>query len=158
MELISARLKSVGDLVSSRRLGRIVVISRSGEIIGKVREIRTKGFNVEGIIISKPYSAAKEFIDRSFIKVLNQNEALLNINPVTSLKGLSVYDISGRKLGKVVKVLRKDNSNSFSSIVVKNRFYSRPILIGKDKIDIMWIILFILFNSEIGGIPNFTYT
>lgn len=105
--------------------------------MGKVTEIRTKGFSVEGIVVSKQYPGGQEFIDKSFIKVLNQNEALLNINPVTNLKGLSVYDTSGRMLGKIVKVLRKDNRNEFTSIVVKNKFYSRSILIPKDKIDIM---------------------
>lgn len=124
-------------MVSSRKLSRIVVISKSGEIIGRVKEIRTKGFNVEGIIISKPFSTYYQFVDRPLIKVLNRNQALLRINPVTSLKGLSVYDTSGRKLGKVTKVMRHDNSNNFTSIVVKNKFYSRQILIEKDKIDIM---------------------
>lgn len=137
IELISSKLKSIGELVSSRRLGKIVVISKSGEIIGKVREIRTKEFNVEGIIVAKPFSRYYEFIDKQSIKVFNQNEVLLKINPVTSLKGLSVYDTSGRRLGKVKKVMRSDNNNDFTSLVVKDKFYSKALLIEKDKIDIM---------------------
>jgi sporulation protein YlmC with PRC-barrel domain len=137
MDLISNKYKSIGELISSRRLKNIVVISKSGEIIGKVREVRMKDFKVEGIILVKHLNLSPEFIDRSFIKVFTQNEVLLNINPVTTLKGLSVYDSSGRELGKVRKILRADNKNNFTSLVVKHRFYSRPILIPKDKIDVM---------------------
>ena len=137
IELISKRLNTIADLVNSRKLHNIIVISKNGDIVGRVKSLRIKGFDVEGIVISKPLSMSKEFIDRSFIKSFSQSQILLSINPVTSLKGLTVYDISGRKLGKVKKVLRKDHTNSFTSLVVKGRIFSRPILIEKEKIDIM---------------------
>jgi sporulation protein YlmC with PRC-barrel domain len=137
IEIISNRLKTVADLINSRSLQNIVVISRSGEIVGRVKSLRMKGFNVEGIVIAKPFSISKEFIDRAFIKTFDQNQILLKINPVTSLKGLKVYDMSGRKLGKVIKVLRQSNTNNFTGLVIKNRFFSRPILVEKEKIDIM---------------------
>ena len=136
-EIISIRYKSLGELINSKRLKHIVVISKSGEILGRIKEVRMKGFGVEGIIFYRPWSFGSTFIDKSFIKVFNQNEALLNINPVTSLKGLSVYDTAGRDIGKVRKVMRPDKRNDFTSLVVKNRFYSRSVLIPKDKIDIM---------------------
>ena len=137
VEILSKRLKSVADLINSKKLDKIVVISRNGEIIGNVREIRVKSFDVEGIVISKHFSLNHEFIDKQFIKVFNENEVLLNINPVTSLKGRSVYDSSGRNLGKVRKVLRDNNKNDFRSIVVKGKFFSKPILVEKSSIDIM---------------------
>ena len=152
LSILSKKYKSIGDLISSRKLGNIVVISKNGEIVGKVGAVRMKGFSVEGIVIFKFFGLGSIFIDRSFIKVFNQNEVLLNINPVTSLKGRQVYDVSGRKLGKVRKILRKDNDNNFTSIVVKDRFYKKPILIGKDKIDIMKknIVLNIDYMDYIG--------
>lgn len=136
-DVISNRYKAIGELISSKRLKRIDVITKSGEILGKVKEVRINGFNVEGILVYKPFSFNSEFIDKNFIKVFNKNEVLLNTNPVTALKGLLVYDNSGRKLGKVKKVLRKDNKNDFKSLIVKDKFYSRPILVEKDKISIM---------------------
>lgn|GEM_PF-1959446 len=137
IEIISNKIKSIGDLVNSRRLKKIVVISKSGEIVGKIREVRMKGFSVEGLVISSGILSVPVFIDRQFIKVFNQNEVLLAINPITTLRGLSVYDTSGRNLGKVRKILRQDNRNEFTSLVVRNKFYSRAVLIPKDKIDIM---------------------
>lgn len=136
IELISNKLKTIGDLVSSKRLDKIVVISKSGEIIGRVKEVRLKKFSFEGIVVKSSFFGSV-FIDRSFIKEFNQNEVLLTINPVTILGGLSVYDKSGRKLGKVRKVLREGNKNKLKSLVVRDKFYSRSILIPKDKIDIM---------------------
>jgi sporulation protein YlmC with PRC-barrel domain len=137
IEIISNRLRTVADLISSKNLHSVVVISKSGEIIGRVRNLRIRGFNVEGIVISRLFSTHKEFIDKAFIKTFNQDQILLKINPVPSLKGLKVYDRSGRKLGKVRKVLRQDNRNDFTSLVVKDRFYSRSILVGKSNIGIM---------------------
>jgi sporulation protein YlmC with PRC-barrel domain len=137
IEIISNRLKTVADLTNSKNLHSVVVISKSGEIVGRVRNLRTRGFNVEGIVISRPFSMFKQFIDKSFIKTFNQDQILLKINPVLSLRGLKVYDKSGRRLGKVRKVLRQDNGNNFTSFVVKDKFYSKSILIGKDNIGIM---------------------
>lgn len=77
------------------------------------------------------------FIDKFFIKVFNQNEVLLKINPVTELVGVMVYDSSGRRLGKIRKVLRNDNKNNFKSLVVKNKFYSKPVLVERGQIEIM---------------------
>lgn len=137
IDLISGRLKVISDLVSSRRLRRIPVITKSGEIIGRIREVRMNSFVVEGIIIERPFSFSYTFIDKAFVKVFKQQEVVLNINPVTFLRGLYVYDKSGRKLGKVRKVLRDNINNDFKSLVVKDKFYSKSILIEKDKIDIM---------------------
>jgi sporulation protein YlmC with PRC-barrel domain len=137
IEIISNRLKTVADLTNSKNLHSVVVISRSGEIVGKVRNLRIKGFNVEGIVIARPFSMYKQFIDKVFIQTFNQDQILLKINPVLSFKGLKVYDKSGRKLGKVRKVLRSDNTNNFTSLVVRDRFYSRSILVGKENIAIM---------------------
>ncbi len=138
IEIISTKIKALGDLINSNKLRKIPVITKSGEIIGRVKAVRMNKFSVEGIQVSRPWSFfSSTFIDKSLIKVFNQNEAVLNINPVTALKGLAVYDTSGRRLGTVRKIIREGNSNNFKSLVVKNRFYSRAILIEKDKIDIM---------------------
>jgi sporulation protein YlmC with PRC-barrel domain len=113
------------------------VITRSGEIIGRVSEVRLDGFCVEGVVVERPLFSGSVFIDKSFIKVFNQNEVLLKINPVTELVGVKVYDGSGRKLGRVSKVLRDDNKNNFKSLVVKDGFFRRPLLVDRSHIEIM---------------------
>ena len=124
-------------MLSSKRFKKIPVITKSGEIIGRVSEVRLDGFCVEGVVVERFLNFRSVFIDKSFIKVFNQNEVLLKINPVTELVGVRVYDGSGRKLGKVSKVLRKNNGNDFDSLVVKDGFFARPSLVDRSHIEIM---------------------
>lgn len=123
--------------MSSKRLNKIPVITRSGEIIGHVSEVRLNGFSVEGIVVERLFKMHSVFIDKSLIKVFNQNEILLKINPVTELIGIKVYDGSGRKLGKIQKVIRNNNKNDFTSLVVKDGFFKRPLLVDRSQIEIM---------------------
>lgn len=134
---MSKKLGAIGNFVSSKRLTGIPVISKSGEIIGHVSELRLNGFNVEGIIVKRFFSLRSVFIDKLFIKVFNQNEVLLKVNPVTELLGVKVYDGSGRKLGKIKKIVRGNNNNDFKSLIVKDGFFARPLLIDRSQIEIM---------------------
>lgn len=109
------------------------VISKSGERVGKVHDIRFSGSKVEGIVVLKRIS--RLFIDQEFIAGHSDEAVMLSIDPVTMMRGKQVFDADGKKLGKVSDVVRKGNSNVMSSIIIRKRLYSRGVRIPKEDIE-----------------------
>ena len=49
---------------------------------------------------------------------------MLKIEPVTNLIGRQVFDSKGKRVGKVVEVIRKGTGNVYSELRVKKNIYS----------------------------------
>ena len=111
------------------------VISKSGEKIGKIHNVRFEGHTVSGFVISKIFS--KFFVGFEYIGEVSDESIVLSIDPVTELVGKHVFDADGRNLGKVSRLNRDDSKNDFESLIVKKRIYSKGILIPKKEIDVM---------------------
>jgi len=47
-----------------------------------------------------------------------------------------VFDADGKKLGKVVDVVRKDETNSMEALMVRKNFYSRQVRVPKNDIEV----------------------
>jgi len=110
------------------------VISKSGDIIGKVQDFRFKKNMVAGIIVMKRFS--RIFIGNEFINGVSEDAIVLSIDPVTMLVGKKVFDVDGKEIGSVARLIRKGNANTFEGVVVKKRFYSKGIKIPKKDVDI----------------------
>jgi sporulation protein YlmC with PRC-barrel domain len=134
LEAISTKGKDPLKMESFRSYIGKEVISKSGERIGKVHDLRFSGNSVTGIVVRRRLS--RLFIDKEFIAGGSGGTIMLSIDPVTMMLGKQVFDADGKKMGKVSKVLRKGSSNTLTAVMVKKRMYSRGIKIPKEDIDV----------------------
>ena len=96
------------------------VITHDGEKIGKVKavHIHPKELTVEGIVVDTGMLYVDQYIDEGYIKLLNEEGAVLKINPSTNLIDVTVIDSTGKKVGKVKAVNRSKLTNTLLSIKV----------------------------------------
>jgi sporulation protein YlmC with PRC-barrel domain len=122
------KFESVKDYLGKK------VVSKSGKTIGSVKDVLFTGNGIKGIIVAKGLS--KFYVDSAYLNTVSK-KAMLSINPITLFLGKEVFDVDGRRLGKVIDVIRKNNTNDFEAIVVKKRIYSKGVEIPKSNIDVM---------------------
>jgi sporulation protein YlmC with PRC-barrel domain len=134
IEIISPNDRNILKFESIKDYLGKKVASKSGKIVGTVRDVLFTDKGVKGIIVYKLFS--RFYVDRSYFNTVG-NKAMLSINPIILLKGKKVFDADGKRLGKVSKVKRKSKTNDFESVVVKKRFFSKGIEIPKSEIDVM---------------------
>jgi sporulation protein YlmC with PRC-barrel domain len=134
VKVISASKKDVSKMEGARSYIGKNVISKSGDKVGKVLDVAFKGSTMEGVLVQKKLSTL--FIDRKFFASVSNNALMLSINPVTMLLGKQVFDADGKKLGKVVKIVRKGGGNSFEAMMVRKNMVSKSIRVPKSEIDV----------------------
>ena len=113
------------------------VISQSGEIVGIVEDVVYNGYSIKGFLVKTPAFRKNVFIDKSFLDRFSVKGVMLNIDPVTTFIGKVVFDLSGRNIGKVTKVNRKDDLNIFNSLTVKKGVFGKEILISKSYVAVI---------------------
>jgi len=113
------------------------VMSENGEIIGKVRDLAFDMRRVVGIYITGPLGLKKILIGMEYIDQIHADSVVLKINPITSLEGKIVFDKDGKKVGKVISVVRKGTANDFSELIVKKNQFSRGIHIKKGDMNVI---------------------
>ncbi len=131
-EMISASISSFEGLKGLKSYLGKKVFSKSGAYVGRISDVYTKNNSMRGILVK---SRVKIFFDKDYIHTDSPDAIMLSIDPVTHIIGRVVFDSEGRKLGKVIGLERKDNSNSYSSIVVKKRLISKPFVVSKGEIE-----------------------
>ena len=134
IDIISQTDKNVLKFESIKDYLGKKVVAKSGKTIGTIRDVLFTDKGVKGIIIYKLFT--RFYVDKTFFNTVG-NKAMLSIDPVLLLKKKQVFDVDGKKLGKVIKVNRKSNANDFESITIKKRFFSKGIKIPKSEIDVM---------------------
>jgi sporulation protein YlmC with PRC-barrel domain len=124
------------DLANTKNLVSYInrkVYSKTGNLLGRVKDIILRhdtliGFEVIG--------RKKLFIDKEFFESESDNSLMLSIEPITSLFGKHVFDADGKNIGKVKDIERKSNANTFTHLVVRKHFYTKPIKVPKEDIDV----------------------
>ncbi len=103
------------------------VISKKGNVVGRVKEIRLllQKKIIEGIVVSCPDLAKSLYIGISYIDRITPDSVLLTMDPVVLLKGLVVITESGRKIGRIKQVIRRENTNEIRQLIVSSLF-ARP--------------------------------
>lgn len=132
-ELLSTKHDKTLNMKSVRSLLGKKVISKSGEYLGKVRDILSEDDKITGILAKRGFT--RYFVDTEYINS-DTDKVMLNIDPVMRLRKMHVFDSDGQKLGRVIDIERKDNSNDFSHIVIRKRIWSKPQKIEKAKIEV----------------------
>jgi sporulation protein YlmC with PRC-barrel domain len=106
--------------VEAKKIVGKKVITDKGKNVGKVKaiHIHPTELTVEGIVVDPGMLELDHYIDKTYIRSLNAEGAVLNITPITEVVGLKVYDAVGRKIGKVAEIRRSDFKNTIRSIMV----------------------------------------
>lgn len=146
MEKITSRRFDLADSHSTSDLKGKNVVSRGGEIVGKVKDVLFYDKDILGVILKKRFRK-DVFIGIEMVASITQDAILLSIDPVTSLLGLPVFDKAGKKIGKVKGIIRQDERNNFKSIAVKPNIFRRTMEI--DASDIKIISQHIILKVEI---------
>lgn len=126
-------IKNEAPLEKSVNLRKLIgkkVISKGGQIIGKISKIMVnqKNSQLEGVFIKRQFLSKPIYIGRSYFSNLSYEAVILNIELTILLKGKKVVDSNGKIIGKVVEVLRKDSTNDLKGVVVKSLFSRRFIV------------------------------
>src|SRR3989344_8029989 len=82
------------------------VIDTAGAFLGVVDKvfIDPKKVSIMGISIDKGFLKKGFHLGKEYIREITPHAVFLNIRPSLTLKGLWVFDVQGRKLGKVIEV------------------------------------------------------
>ncbi|MFT4326203.1 MAG: PRC-barrel domain-containing protein [Candidatus Woesearchaeota archaeon] len=107
------------------------VLAKSGESVGKVKELILDTGKITGLIIR---GKCEFFIDYQYVDEVSK-AILLSISPITRLLGKKVYDSDGKKLGKVKDILQKANTNQIKEITVKKSII-KTLIIPATEIEI----------------------
>lgn len=114
----------------SRYIGK-KVFSQSGEHVGIVKDVIFDKGSHKGFLLSGNLFIDKEYFNKDF-----DHAMMLQIEPVTNIIGKLVYDVEGKKIGKVKDIERLNNSNDYKALLVKKYVFSKPLVIEKNKVSI----------------------
>lgn len=123
--------------VSDRKILGKRAISFGGKVIGRVCSVNLDSQTHEfcGILINRGIFRTKLYIDRNYIQKITNYAIMLNINPVVLLRGLFVFDHSGKRIGRVVGVNRAKFTNALLSVEIKRGIFGKTIVVPKDSLD-----------------------
>ena len=112
------------SITSDDILGKDVIDS-GGEFIGIVDKVFVNPTSIEiiGISIDKGFLKKGLEIGKTHIERISSYAVFLKIRPAFRLRGRFVFDINGKKLGKVFKVNLYENKNQIKSLVVKSGIF-----------------------------------
>lgn len=97
------------------------VIDVEGETIGVVEKIfiDSKSLEFIGISVDKGFLKKGLIIGKDYIRKVTSYAVFLNIRPSFLLKGMLVFDKNGRKIGTVVQMEQRGQSNYIKHIAVR---------------------------------------
>ena len=114
----------------SAMLGR-KVYGTSGTYVGKVKDILLNNGRAVAMLIKKGFT--KCIISTEFISAESTKTLMLTIEPIVLHLGKVVYDKEGRKLGKVVDIIKR-GENSIKEIVVRRSIFTKSLVIQGNEI------------------------
>lgn len=118
--------------LKSKELIGLRVLSKSGQVVGKVSELDLERNTLKmlGIVVS---GKVKMYFGRNYFRKISADSVILNIDPSIFLLGKKVFTYDGQLLGRVKEVRRKGHSNDVREIVVKS-FLKRRLTIHPAQI------------------------
>ena len=143
IDIISPKISNLNDRGKFSLYQGKKVFSKSGEYIGRVNDIILDDSSIIGVLVEGKHTL---FIDKQYIRSDFEDNIILSIDPVTLAIGKIVFDLEGRKLGKVIKLKRQTTANKLVSIIVRKNFYSRSFSIPAE--DISFVKRNIILNKE----------
>lgn len=135
MESIKSNTLPFRDTMELSDLVGRKVLTKDGQNIGKVKSvhIHPKELTMEGIVIDPGFFDAYQFIGAGYIGSITDEGVVLNIHPVTEYVGVTVFDYTGKEIGKVKEVYRSKQTNTLLSMLV-SRSGQEDVIIRADYI------------------------
>lgn len=134
IEIVSPKETNILKLESMKDYIGKNVVSKSGEHIGSILDVLFTD-KIHGMIVSKGFFS-RYYVDKSYFSTIKE-KAMLSMDPALLLVKKVVFDSDGKRLGKVARIKRKGKTNELEALIVKKRFFSKPIEIPKSSIDVM---------------------
>ena len=125
-------LDETGDLLTSDDLLGKEVIDESGLSIGVSEKvlIDKKDLDFVGISVDKGLLNRGLTIGKDYIERVTPYAIFLRIRVAYELRGMEVFDVNGKKIGKVKDVELVGNKNVIKSLIVGSGFKSFSIIPG----------------------------
>src|SRR3989338_3021544 len=113
---------------NARDLVGISVLTVSGEVLGRVKEVRLNPTSavLEGVIVNRGLFRTLCYMCKRYIERITRDAVLLNIEPVLLYVGRQVVSSDGKVFGNVREVRRVHQTNEIESLLVKRTFFLNP--------------------------------
>lgn len=131
VEIISNNIQDLEGFNDANTFMDKKVVSKSGAKIGSVSNIIISNYAIKAIKIGK-----RVVIDKEFISEISDAAVMLSIDPITELVGKRVFDSEGRILGKVIKLVRNNNRNDYSELLIRKSIFRKPLVVPGSYVDV----------------------
>lgn len=125
------------DLNDVKKIGNYrwkKVIGKKGGKLGRVWNIIIKDNKVIALMTRKGFK--KYFIGTEFIESMTKMTIKLSIEPIVVNVGKKVFDVDGKYVGKVIDIIRTNQKNEFSELIVRKNIISKKVMITKADIEV----------------------
>ncbi|MFT4249772.1 MAG: PRC-barrel domain-containing protein [Candidatus Woesearchaeota archaeon] len=114
---VFAQTKKAHDLLGKR------VLTKSGLVLGRVCEVRLDDSHrsLEGVLVRRRPWQSKVYVSHEFVSRLTDKAVILRVDPVIVFRGRSVVSKDGKRFGRVVDVVREQETNDLVSFIVRRR-------------------------------------
>ncbi len=119
--------KSAGSLVGKR------VLSKSGDVIGRVMQLRIDPDKrtLEGVVVRRKLFLTL-YICMSYVTRVTDKALMLGIDPAALFKGRAVVSSDGKKFGTVAVLERAGETNEVVRVVVRRHLYKKLAIPKED--------------------------
>ncbi len=119
MDIYTERSAAFNDTRNAKKLVGIRVLTPTGEVFGRVREVRlhqtTNAF--EGVVVKR--GSTPRYVGKTYISRITNDAVILSIEPAMLYVGRPVVSSDGKRFGKVIKVHRAGHTNDVASLTVR---------------------------------------
>jgi len=129
--IISSKIKKLDRKEKASSYIGKQVLSKSGEFVGKVYDIVLEKETIIGYLVK---GKTRIFIGKEFISSQSEKTIMLKIEPVTNILGKKVFDAAGKKIGNVIDIKRKNTSNNYIGLNVRQAIHKKPFLVPKKEV------------------------
>ncbi len=126
------------DAITSEDLLGKDVIDPEGSLLGVSERLflDKKKMSVIGISVDQGFLRKALVISTHHIVSVTKHAIIIDQKPVVHLKGMKVFDHTGKLIGSVHDILRADNKNKVQQLIIKTSPFSRKkIFIDSEFID-----------------------
>ncbi len=102
------------------------VLTKTGGLLGRVWQVRLRNRMVEGLLVRRMFRPPV-YIGMEYVKQITGDAVLLDIDPVL-YEGRSVITLDGKRVGRVVDVLRKGTSNEVAGFIIRDWWRTKKIM------------------------------
>jgi sporulation protein YlmC with PRC-barrel domain len=139
MDKIDYFIKEDGNFEDTYSLNSILgslVLSKNGLQVGRIKEVRVlpEKTMIEGVLVKRGFLKNSVYFGKNYFEEITQDALILNIDPVFLLKGLKVLSAEGEHLGRIISIVRKDNTNDIDKLIVKPSFIRKCLIIPASAI------------------------